>query len=160
MNLVHFYLTLSEHGSKLQGVIILRKRVFNLGFIFAIVGIFAGAFYREFTKFLGFTGPTTMSLVHTHLISLGSFMFLILGLIFIVLDMEETKRLNNLITLYLIGVIGNAGVMFTRGMLEVLNIEITRGINGSLSGVSGIAHILLTIGLVWILNIVRKSVKN
>lgn len=134
------------------------KKSYNRAFIFAIVGIFAGAFYREFTKFLGYTGETSMSLVHTHFLALGCIMFILLALSFKAFDVEESKKLNNLLTGYSISVIGNAGVMFVRGLFEVKGWEITKAIDGSLSGIAGLSHILLTVTLIWILNIVRKSI--
>ena len=137
----------------------MKKRSFNIAFIFAIAGIFAGAFYREFTQFLGFTGETSMSLVHTHLLALGTIMFMLLTLSFKVFDVEETPKMNRLLVGYTISVIGNAGVMFVRGLFEVMNWEITRTVDMTFAGISGIIHILLTITLIWILNIVRKSVE-
>lgn len=134
------------------------KKSFNLGFIFLIVGIFAGAFYREFTKFLGYTGPTSMSIMHTHLLSLGTFMFTIMGLLFKTYNIAYSKKLNLLLNGYLVSVVGNVGVMFVRGLYEVMGWEITRTINASFSGISGISHILLTITIIWIFNIIRKSI--
>lgn len=138
----------------------MKRKTFDRAFVLAIVGIFAGAFYREFTKFLGYTGETSMSLVHTHLISLGTIILIVLALSFQVFKVEETSRLNRLLLGYFISVIVNAGVMFTRGLFEVMGWEISRAVNGSFSGIAGLAHILLTISLIWILNIIRKSIED
>ena len=56
----------------------MTKKLVNLSFIYAIIGLIAGAFYREFTKYLGFVGKTTLSVAHTHILVLGSLIFLIL----------------------------------------------------------------------------------
>lgn len=138
----------------------MEKRAYNTAFYFTIAGIFAGAFYREFTKFLGFVGPTSMSVMHTHLLTTGTFMFLLLGLSFKVFNISSSKKMNNLLTGYTISVIVNVLCMFTRGLYEVMGWEITNMVNGMISGISGVSHILLTITLIWILNIVRKSVKT
>lgn len=138
----------------------MKKKLINRSFIFTIVGILAGAFYREFTKFIGYSGPTSMSLVHTHLLSLGSIMFLVLGLSLEVYQIGPSKKLMNLFNGYTISVIGNALIMFTRGLYQAMEWEITSTINGIFSGLSGISHIILTITLIWIMNIVRKSVTD
>ena len=39
-----------------------------------------GVFYREFTKYNGFTGMTALGKVHTHLFLLGMLVFLVVAL--------------------------------------------------------------------------------
>ncbi len=136
----------------------MNKKAFNIGFVFLIVGIFAGAFYREFTKFLAYSGPTSMSIMHTHLLSLGTFMFMILGLLFKTYNIKDSKKLNLLLNGYLISVIVTVSTMFLRGLYQVMGWELTKVVNASISGISGLAHILLTISIIWIFNIIRKSI--
>lgn len=138
----------------------MERKSMNTGFVFIILGIFAGAFYREFTKFLGFEGVTSMSVMHTHLLTTGAIMFIIFALCFRVFSVQPSKKLNILLPAYLISVVGNVGVMFARGLYQVMGWEITRTVNATLSGIAGIVHILLTITLIWIFNIIRKSVSN
>ena len=38
----------------------------NSALLYAILAMAGGVFYREFTKFNGFTARTTLSVVHTH----------------------------------------------------------------------------------------------
>ena len=54
------------------------KRYMNWAFIYAILAMCAGVFYREFTKFNNFMGKTTLSVVHTHYFMLGMVFFLLL----------------------------------------------------------------------------------
>ena len=42
------------------------KRYMNAAQLYAILAMVGGVFYREFTKFQGFTGKTVLSVVHTH----------------------------------------------------------------------------------------------
>lgn len=35
------------------------KKMINTAFVYMILGLVAGVFYREFTKFMGFEGLTT-----------------------------------------------------------------------------------------------------
>ena len=42
------------------------KRFMNTALLYAILAMVGGVFYREFTKFFGFTAKTTLSVVHVH----------------------------------------------------------------------------------------------
>lgn len=54
------------------------KRYSNTALVYAILAMVGGVFYREFTKFNGFTARTTLSMVHTHYFLLGMVFFLLL----------------------------------------------------------------------------------
>jgi len=47
------------------------KKIFNTSIAYFASAMAAGVFYREFTRFDGFTGVTTLGVVHTHLLVLG-----------------------------------------------------------------------------------------
>ena len=57
------------------------KRYINAALCYAILAMVGGGFYREFTKFAGFTAKTTLSVVHTHYFLLGMVFFLLLLLL-------------------------------------------------------------------------------
>ena len=57
------------------------KRYGNTALLYAILAMAGGVFYREFTKFHGFTAKTTLSVVHTHYFLLGMVFFLLLFLL-------------------------------------------------------------------------------
>ena len=59
----------------------MSKRYANFAFIYAIAAMAFGVFYREFTKFNGFTAKTALSVVHTHYFLLGVVFFLLLLLL-------------------------------------------------------------------------------
>ena len=54
------------------------KRCMNASLLYAILAMVGGVFYREFTKFNGFTAGTTLGVVHTHYFLLGMVFFLLL----------------------------------------------------------------------------------
>lgn len=54
------------------------KRYMNRALLYAVFAMVGGVFYREFTKFNGFTAKTTLSVVHTHYFLLGVSMVLVL----------------------------------------------------------------------------------
>ena len=56
------------------------KRYANMAFLYAIAAMAFGVFYREFTKFSGFSGRTSLAFLHTHYFMLGMFFFLALML--------------------------------------------------------------------------------
>ena len=56
------------------------KKLLNTAFIYALAAMAGGVFYREFTKFNGFSGRTALGLVHTHLFLLGTVFFLLAAL--------------------------------------------------------------------------------
>lgn len=53
------------------------KRLFYAAFIYMVPGVLSGLFYREFTKANNFNGETQLSVGHTHLLTLGFIVLLI-----------------------------------------------------------------------------------
>ena len=51
------------------------KRYINTALVYAILAMIGGVFYREFTKFNGFTAKTTLAFLHTHYFMLGMVFF-------------------------------------------------------------------------------------
>ena len=136
------------------------KKLLNMALGYTVAAMVAGVFYREFTKFNNFTADTTLSVLHTHLFSLGMIIFLILALFALNSNLETIKGFNKNVVVYNIGVIGASILMFVRGVIQVLSIEISSAINASISGISGIFHIILAVGLIGIILSLRKIKKN
>ncbi|WP_330398487.1 DUF2871 family protein [Mogibacterium pumilum] len=57
------------------------KRYMNSALAYAILAMIGGVFYREFTKYHGFSGKTYLSVVHTHYFLLGMVFFILLLLL-------------------------------------------------------------------------------
>lgn len=68
-------------GRDFFGGVIMTKKYANLALVYAVVAMVFGVFFREFTKFQGFEGKTSLSVMHTHYFMLGMFFFLILCLL-------------------------------------------------------------------------------
>ena len=49
----------------------MKKHLARAAFAYAALAMVFGVFYREFTKFSGFTGQTTLSVMHPHYFLLG-----------------------------------------------------------------------------------------
>ena len=53
------------------------KRIINTAIVYFIFAMAGGVFYREFTKWNGYTEPTTLGVLHVHLLVMGTLLFLI-----------------------------------------------------------------------------------
>lgn len=133
------------------------KKYVNLAFFYAILGLFSGVFFREFTKYNDFTGQTTLSTTHTHLFALGMVMFLIVGLYVQFSNVTVQKPFKGFIYFYNAGLILTVILMYVRGIFEVLGTTLSKGASASISGMAGIGHILIAIGMVCLFLALRKA---
>ncbi len=133
------------------------KKLFNASIVYALLGLSSGVFYREFTKILGYTERTRLSLLHGHYVSLGVFFFLILVLFENQFNWLSGKKSKGMLWGYHIGLNISALGFLLRGLTEVLSIDMTKGLNASISGISGIGHILLAVSMAMILVQLKKG---
>lgn len=138
----------------------IMKKYLNLSLIYAVVAMVGGVFYREFTKFNEFTGVTALGKVHTHLFLLGMVMFLIVSLFAARINLKEQKMFRIFMVTYNIGVPLSAVMMVIRGITQVLNVSLSAGATAAISGISGIAHMLIGVGIVLFLLSLRKTAEN
>ena len=135
------------------------KRYMNSALLYAILAMTGGVFYREFTKFNGFTAKTTLSVVHTHYFLLGMVFFLLLLVLEKNLSFTGAKTGRVLLT-YHIGLNLTAVMLVVRGVTQVMGAELSRGTDAAISGIAGIGHILLGVSLVLLLLQIRRSVSD
>ena len=128
-------------------------------FVYMILGVASGLFYREFTKMNGFPegAPGQLGLTHTHFLALGFFA----SLTFLVLEklfrLSESRRLFGwFYALYNIGVLVTAGMLFVHGILQIQDVEVS----GMIPGIAGLGHILLTAGLIVLWVLLSKSISR
>lgn len=133
------------------------KKYINIAFIYSMAAIICGVFYREFTKFTGFTGKTTLAFTHLHLFVLGTFLFLLLAIFSQLTDVAEQKAFAWFLKLYNVGLPFMVGMFFVRGIPQALQMELSRGISSAISGLAGVSHILLTIAIIFLFAALRKS---
>jgi hypothetical protein len=91
------------------------KKYLNLSLIYAVFAMAAGVFYREFTKWNGFTGVTALGKVHAHLFLLGMMVFLLVALFSERHALKEQKSFRIFLWLYNIGVPLTAVMLAVRG---------------------------------------------
>lgn len=135
------------------------KRYINLSLLYAVLAMVGGVFYREFTKFNGFTGKTSLGVVHTHYFLLGMVFFLLLLLLEKNFAFTGAKT-GRVLVVYQVGLNLTAVMLAVRGVTQVPGLPLTSGMSAALSGVAGIGHILLGISLVLVLLQVRRSVST
>ena len=125
----------------------MRKHV-NFAFGYAIAALVAGVFYREFTKWMGFEGPTMLGKMHGHLLALGMLFFLLVALFAALTTLEERRGYRAFMVSYNTGLILTVQMMLLRGILEVRGVALSRALDASIAGFAGLGHILLGLGLV------------
>lgn len=133
------------------------KKLINTSFFYAILAMVGGVFYREFTKYNQFTGRTTLAFVHTHLFMLGMVFFLIVLLLNKQYVLSAHKSFGTFFVVYNIGVIMASCMFIVRGVLQVLETPLSKGLTASIAGMSGVSHIIISVGLVWFFVILKKQ---
>lgn len=133
------------------------KRYMNVALVYAVLAMVGGVFYREFTKFNGFTAKTTLGVVHTHYFLMGMVFFLLL----LLLEKNFSftgKKTGRILVAYHIGLNLTAVMFVVRGITQVLGTSLSSGMSAAISGVAGIGHILLGVSLVLLLVQIKRSV--
>ena len=133
------------------------KRYMNLSLVYAVLAMVGGVFYREFTKFNGFTGKTTLGVVHPHYFMLGMVFFLLLLLLEKNFGFTGPKTGRVLIA-YQVGLNLTTVMFVVRGVTQVLGTSLSSGMTAAISGMAGIGHIILGVSLVVLLVQIRRSV--
>lgn len=133
------------------------KRYANSALLYAVLAMVGGVFFREFTKFNGFDGVTTLAFVHTHYFALGMIMFLL----FLVLEKTlhiADRSVSRAVVAYHAGLNVTALMLVVRGVPQVLGIDFARGMDAAISGIAGLGHIVLGVSIVLILLGVKRAV--
>lgn len=134
------------------------KKMLDTSLGYMIAGICAGVFYREFTKFNGFTGQTALKSVHPHLLVLGMLLFLVVALFVKVLpSLDKEKNFRRFYVTYNVALPFMAVMLIVRGAIQVLQTPLSSGLDASIAGLAGIAHILMTVALVFLFLALRKA---
>ncbi|MBH0360867.1 DUF2871 domain-containing protein [Bacillus toyonensis] len=130
------------------------KKLYNAAFIYLIIGLLSGVFAREYTKAQGIKGSTMLQLVHTHVLVLGFIFFLVAVALVKVFQIQETQSFHAWFVVYNTGLIITIVTMVCRGLLQVNGTDF----NG-LSHMAGLGHVIISIGFVWFMILLKKSIK-
>ena len=132
------------------------KKYLNISLVYAIAAMAGGVFYREFTKFQGYTGVTALGKVHAHLFLLGMLVFLVAALYAARYDLETVKTFRAFLWTYNLGVPLTAVMLLVRGVTQVMEMNLSAAADASISGIAGISHILTGTGIILLILSLKK----
>lgn len=135
------------------------KKIVNTALIYAIVAMICGIAYRETSRWIGLTDANTWSLTHTHFFVLGMFFFLMVLLLEKEFHITKDKKFKAFYSVYNIGLIITGIMLWIRGIADIIN-DFYVKYDKMISGISGIGHILLGIGIILFFIIVKDRIKN
>lgn len=133
------------------------KKILNTSILYFILAMAGGVFYREFTKWNGYTGKTTLSVLHVHFLVLGTFVFLMVALFAKITSLEKNTLFKKFFVLYNIALPCMILMMLIRGIVQVVEIELGKMGNGMLSGFAGLTHIGVMVSLVILLVSIKRE---
>lgn len=136
------------------------KKLINRAFLYAMLALAAGVFYREFTKFRGFGGRTMLASIHPHLLAMGALTLLVAALFLKALPLGNNRLFKRFMLLHDIGLPLTAALMLVRGVLQVLGTPLSRGMDAAISGVAGLGHIVLGLSLVFFFLALKGAAKE
>ena len=108
---------------------------------------------------MGFTGFTALGKVHVHLIVLGCLVYLLIALFSTQICFEKEKSFKVFSKIYDAGLLLTVIMLFVRGITQVLQMNLSKGVSASISGIAGIGHILTGVGFILLLVSFKKASK-
>lgn len=136
------------------------KRLLNTSFMYAILAMIGGVFYREFTKYNGFTGVTMLSKVHAHLFMLGMIVFLVILLLNDKFDIISLGKFNIFYIIYNLGVLITSVMLAVHGVIQVLNVNTSKALVSAISGIAGIGHIFVGVGILLLFFMLKERISE
>lgn len=148
----------SERRRSLRSVVDMLRYLFRSAVTWTILGLIAGLGYREVTKAFVFTGRTQLAVAHTHALTLGTLlMLLLLALAAALPALRADKRLRWGAHLLNAGLVLTVGMLTYKGTLQVMGA--TYADHPAIAGTSGLGHMLLTGALGLVLLATGRAVK-
>ncbi|MBI5974413.1 DUF2871 domain-containing protein [Staphylococcus canis] len=133
------------------------KRLMYSSMIYTILGMLSGIFYREMTRANDFSGYSQLNVTHTHLLTLGTMMFLIFLLLESRFHLTQYGKLfNGFFYAYHAGVIITVGMQFVNGIATIKGFETSP----ALAGISGLGHVVISFALVLFYILMHKAIKS
>ncbi len=132
--------------------------LFRLSAVWTAIGLAGGLAYRELTRSTGFSGFTQLAVVHTHTLVLGTLVGLLLLGLERLYRLGEDRRFGWFVWIWNIGLVLTAGGMTVKGTLQVLGSASAE--SAALAGVSGLGHVLLTVGFVLVFLVLGRRIRD
>ena len=135
----------------------MTKKYFKTSFIYLIFGLFLGAFYREYTRIIGFTGHTSLRVAHTHTLVLGFILFLILSIFAKSFDLKEDRKEKRFFNTYNFSLILVIGTIIARGFYQIYDLN-SASLNAAISEIAGIGHIAISFAFYFLYTYLKSFV--
>lgn len=132
------------------------NKIYKAAVFYATIGLAAGIFSREYTKYQDFSGYSELAVVHTHALALGFLVMLI------VLGLEKSFQLSKTKSFNLFYWHYNGGLLLTLAMMVIIGIGQVGGTtepSAALAGIAGLGHIIITAGVIFLLVAIGKRIK-
>lgn len=126
------------------------KKLINISGIYGLLALISGVFFREFTKAYHYTEYTTIGVSHVHLMVLGALLFLVLSIFARDTNIMETGKFKKFMVTYNIGLPFMIVMFYVRGIFQVTGKALSPAMNGMISGLAGLSHLIVAIGLIFL----------
>lgn len=131
------------------------RRTYIAAIAYAVLGLLGGLGYREITHFRDFTGVTQLSVLHTHLLTLGMLVMLIVLALDATLGISGSRLFSWFFTTYNVGLAITALGLTWHGLLQIFG----QPSGAMIAGIAGLGHIFLTIGIGCLLAAINKPLR-
>jgi hypothetical protein len=125
--------------------------------LWAAIGLGSGLAYRELTRAMQYTGPTQLSVVHTHVLVLGTVVGLVLMALERLYRCSRDRRFTWMLWLWNGGLALTAAGLAVRGTLQVLGAAAAD--SPALAGASGLGHMVITAAFVLLFLVLGRRIR-
>ena len=134
-----------------------ERKIFISAATYGILGLLAGFFVRTYTHGMGMQDSNHLSVLHTHILALGFFFFLIAIALEKLYTLSSHKKLfSAFFWVYSVGLAMTVVSMFSIGVIQANGGEESK----ALVGISGLGHILITAGIIIYIATINKALKT
>lgn len=132
--------------------------LFRLTAAWTVIGLASGLAYRELTKAQDFTGYTQLAVVHTHALTLGTLVGLVLLALQRLYALGRDGRFRWVVWTWTVGLALTAAGLVVKGSLQVLGSATAD--SPALAGMSGTGHIVLTVAFALLLLVLGRRIRD
>lgn len=133
------------------------KRLMYSSALYTLLGLLSGLFYREMTKAENFSEFSQLNVTHTHLLVLGTIMFLVFMIIEAQFKLTKQKKLfNSFFYVYHLGLLVTVAMQFVNGVSTIKQLSVSPAI----AGIAGLGHIFLTVAFILFFILLGKRINK
>lgn len=122
---------------------------------YTLLGMLSGLFYREMSKGENFSGYSQLNITHTHLLVLGTIMFLIFMVIEYQLKLTKNSKLfNSFFYIFHLGILVTVAMQYINGIATIKGFSVSPAI----AGIAGLGHIMISIAFILFFVLLNKRI--